>query len=564
MARKYTNRSVSRDQIRPELFDLPMWTHPEVLYWFSDWKMIRDCTAGERAIKAEREAYLPRFASMDGEEYDSYLERATFYNFTGRTIKAMVGSVMRRTHVIEGMPDRLAPRLDSISQTNGDFKSFAKLVCTELLTLGRVGVLVDLPEQMSTEPLPYLTAYTAENIIDWDVSTNPQTGRQFLSRMVLREVHMQPAAGSSVTRKTKSTYRVLGLIDGVYRQTTHDEIAPSGALGPMTSAVIPVIRGEPLDHIPFHVFGPSASGVGAETPPLLDIAALNISHYQSYAHLEQGRFFTGFPVYFAEVGQGDSPGADYELAPNRVWEVATGTKPGLLEFNGQGLKFLENALDQKEQQAASLGGRMIGVRAAATTESDNQLKLKERNEQAILLDIAMSMDRGFTSVLREWAAMAGTAAPDLTIEFNKDFLFDGIGAREFRAIQSMYMDGIIPIDVVYSYLHKAGVIPDHMRQDEFERLLTKMTAFPNQPDAQARAEGYPNAQARLTEEQKQLDREAEQELLDTELEADAEQADKARKSAEKVAKSQPKVAPVAAKPGAPAAAPAAAKKPPAR
>jgi len=229
-----------------------------------------------------------------------------------------------------------------------------------------------------------------------------------------------------------------------------------------------------------------------------------------------------------------------------VWEVQSGSKPGLLEFNGQGLKFLENALDQKEQQAASLGGRMIGVRTTAVAESDNQVKLKDRNEQSILLDISKSLDLGFTRLLQVWVSLCGGSAAEAkatSVEFSKDFLFDGIGAREFRAIQSMYMDGIIPIDVVYAYLHKAGVIPDWMKQDEFERLLKKTSAFPNQPDAQARAEGYASALAKQQEEQNELNREAELELLETELESDEKQAREARKSAETVAKSAPRPAP---------------------
>lgn len=35
--------------------------------------------------------------------------------------------------------------------------------------------------------------------------------------------------------------------------------------------------------------------------------------------------------------------------------VNPGQKPGLVELNGQGLKFLVDALDQKEAQASFLG-----------------------------------------------------------------------------------------------------------------------------------------------------------------------------------------------------------------
>lgn len=560
-----TRRTAQRERLNVNLFALPPWTHPEVLYWWGDWKMIRDCASGEKEIKAERQLYLPMFESMDAQEYESYLDRATFYNFTGRTIRAMTGTIFSRAYVIENMPARLEDRLTNVSQDNADFETFSKFVAKELLTLGRVGVLVDLPGVPSTTPTPYVVSYTAENILDWDTATDPATGKMFLRRVVLRELKTGKTANG--TRAYFARYRVLEMSGGVYMQAVYEAENADATLELEPVVSIPMSRGEPLDYIPFHIFSPTTTDMRVETPPLLDIAALNISHYRSYAHLEQGRFFTGFPVYYAEVGQGDQGGADYELAPNRVWEVQAGSKPGLLEFNGQGLKFLENALDQKEQQASSLGGRMIGVRTTAVAESDNQVKMKDRNEQSILLDISKSLDLGFTRLLQMWVRLSGGNANEVqnvVIEFSKDFLFDGIGAREFRAIQSMYMDGIIPIDVVYAYLHKAGVIPDWMKQDEFERLLKKSSAFPNQPDAQARAEGYSSAQAKQSEEQNELDRENEIELLEIELEADAEEAEKGRKaqeksaklaqkSAEKIAKSQPKPVPGAPPGGKPAA-----------
>jgi hypothetical protein len=91
------------------------------------------------------------------------------------------------------------------------------------------------------------------------------------------------------------------------------------------------------------------------------------------------------------------------------------------------------------------------------------LKLAERNEQALLLRTARNLDEGFTQILRWWAWWSGTSPEDVAkidITFNKDFLFDQAGAREFRAIHALYKDGVITIDIVYEYLKKFNVIPD--------------------------------------------------------------------------------------------------------
>lgn len=507
-----------REQVSPELLGLPPWVHPSVAYYYTDWLLLRDAAEGEKAVKEGTTTYLPQSEGMDNDEYLAYLDRANYYNFTGRTIGAMNGTLFRRRPVLSGVPERFNERLKNVSVDNQSLFDYFGTVGKELIHMGRVGVLLDLSAESTTQPEPYFTTYKAEHILDWEMAKIK--GRNVLIYVVLRETEQRTSRTSlslsgGAERSLRVKYRTLNLdLAGKYYQVVYAnpdgksdaELKPEHA-GP---AIYPVRAGNMLDFIPFEVFGPEKNTPEIVKSPMLDIAHTNISHFRSSAELEQGLFFTGFPVYYAEIGQGAEGGADYELAPNRVWETPTGTKPGLLEFNGHGLKFLENALDRKEQQAAALGGRMIGIRTAAVSESDNAVRMKELNEHAALLGIAKALDAGGTRLLQWWLRWAGATeeeAKGAEIEFNKDFVFDGIGSREFRAVHAMYKDGILPIEVVYDYLKKALVIPDWMGVDEFKKLLDKMESFPNQPDAEARMEGYPDKQSQIDDENAEKDRE---------------------------------------------------------
>lgn len=580
--------AAARETLNQERYALPLWAHPDLLYWIADWKLIRDAASGEKDVKAERDAYLPQFDGMDDDEYNSYLAKATYYNFTGRTMEALKGTIFRRSLKVKQLPDPLKDDdLDNVSRSGGSLNIFAKFVGRELLTVGRIGVLVDMPRRETTEPKPYVCAYIAENIVDWDTMTDEQ-GREVLSRVVLREFTLQktefdlsegiveaakaatgpkvqPSAGTLTSggapgqRRYKASYRVLTLeprapyLKPVYVQRYYSDPKTDADITPafFQFAAVPMVKGQPFYEIPFQFFGALSGGPAVEKPPMLDIARLNISHFRSYAHLEHGRFYTGFPIYYVEVGQGGEGGGEYEIGPSRVWETPTGAKPGLIEFNGQGLKFLENALLQKEAQAASLGGRMIGVLTQSTTESADALKMKDRNEQSILLDVSQMLDFGFTRVVKWWARMRGVAEEDvgdIEIVFNKDFLLDSAGSREFRAIHAMYKDGLIPVQVLYDYLTAHEVIPDDMEFEDFQKLISDPKNFPNQPDAQARDEGFPNAKAKL-------DNELAQDQLDLQQEAQDAQVT-ATRLAHQVAMKQAENPPPAA-PGAPPAAPGA-------
>lgn len=521
-ARNRTDAYAALRRIKPERESLPDWVHPEVLYHYDDWVKLRDVVDGERAIKAAREAYLPKFAGMDAQEYQSYLDRASFYPFTGRTIKALTGRLLRRQPTQTALPDKRRADMRVITHDGKPFPVFYKRVTREVIQMGRIGVLLDMPTRPSSQPKPYFTSYMPENILDWDVEEMPTSlepdapTRMVLSRVVLREfverataAVPQGHAGDSnkESEPFRVRYRVLSLQNGVYQATLYEGDESTDAELDETYAketTIPKVRGKSLNYIPFYIFGAADGGTDVEQSPVLGIAQINLSHFRSYAHLEHGRYYTGFPIYYAEI-TGSEGGKPYEIGPNRVWEVEKGAKVGVVEFNGQGLKFLENALTQKEAQAAALGGRMIGVTSQSVSESADQVKMKEMNEQAMLLDIALQLDYGFTQLMRWWLDWSGDTALAKTyeIEFNKDFLLDGAGAREFRAIHAMYKDGILPIEVVYDYFRKFEVIPDHLEIDKFRKLLETAESFPQQPDADARLEGFSDAKTKLNEEVRQ-------------------------------------------------------------
>jgi hypothetical protein len=517
------------------LYDFPATTtihttfvHPEYQYWMFWWQLMRDSLVGEVEIKRKNERYLPKMKDMTPEEYEAYLSRAVFFNMTQRTLTGLQGTLFNRNPVIEGLPEDLDT--SNISKDGQTLDQFVKTAAREVISMGRYGVLLDMDE--AGKRPPYMAGYITENITDWTIEEID--GRFMVTEVILRElrlarpilnpISLTPAGqkppktkkqdartfsqDTTVTRAARrwlASYRVLRLepsdpndptSERIYRQyyhtSDHGDASPEGT--PYTKYT-PTWRGQPFKFIPFMFLGPYDNTPDVDKSPILDIALLNHSHYQSYAQLEHGRFYTALPVYYVPVEEGDE-NASYTVGPSVVWEVGKGTKPGIIEYNGSGLKYLENACNSKEDQIAALGGRLVGVERVSAGESNNMLKMKEQNETALLLNIANVLDVSFTSLLRWWAYWQDVPQDKANaIQFgtNKDFLLNPTGAREFRAIQMMYEAGVIPIAVLHDYLRRAEVVPDWMSLDQFTKLLTEATSFPNMADVQARQRGAPDA-----------------------------------------------------------------------
>lgn len=501
------------------------WVHPEYQYWYHHWQKIRDCVWGETEIKRKGEQYLPKMEGMTPQEYEAYKHRAVYFNMTQRTITGMLGTLFRRTPRIQNLPENL--NTANCTKSLQTFNHFVKETAREVLTMGRYGILLDMDEN-GAKP-PYFAGYIAENIVDWTVQeidgrwtpTEIILRELRLSRPILNPISITPAGrklpklrqtqmdtfsvDSAVTRAARrwiASYRVLRLEwdeetgQRIYRQYYHTsakgDASPEGT--PYT-AFTPTIRGRPFNFIPFVFFGPYDNTPDIDKSPVIDIVSLNLSHYTSYAQLEHGRFYTALPIYYAPVSAGNETG-EYTIGPSVVWEVDQGSTPGVIEFHGSGLKFIQDACDKKEDQIAALGGRMVGVERVSAGESNNKIRIQEANESALLMNVSYAMDSGFTALLRWWAMWQDVPeerANLIYFESNKDFLTSAVSAREFRAIQMMYEAGLIPIDVVYDYMRKAEVIPDWLSMEEFGSMLVSKEAFPNNPDVWAKQEGAPDA-----------------------------------------------------------------------
>lgn len=530
----------TRDQI-PTKAEFPEWANATNLFYESEWMMLRDCMLGEKQVKSRRTDYLPQFKGFDASEYKDYLERASFYNMVARTVSGMLGTLYRRNPIASNVPANVD--INTMGFEGESLYALMRDASQDVIHVSRIGALVDRDPDGESDP--YIVLYPVETIIDWTYGV--VKGKRVPIEIILSETKTYAIAGEkNVTRRE---YRKLVLQGNVYRQHVYSSTKDRDAEITDTPEVYtPTKRGVPLDYIPFVFMNTTTNKADVERPFLSDIARLNISHFNSSAQLEHGRFYTGLPIYYCSADSNDK--TEFTLGPSTVWKLPQAGKAGIIEFNGSGLKSLETALEQKESQAASLGGRLIGVSTQSTAESDNMTAMKERNENAILLNIAFSIETGFTKLVRWiawWKDNSDTAVEKIEVECSKDFMLKPVGAREFRAMHMMYTDGLIPVDVMYDYLRRAEVIPDWLEMKEFTQMLKSKNSFPGQPDAEARLEGFPDARAKLTDEFDRDELDTIESMQKDKLTLEAKEADKDRKSDEKKAKEAAKAAKEAAK-----------------
>lgn len=416
------------------------------------WRRCRDVFEGEDAVKAAGEIYLPRLSGQTPARYNAYRKRATFYGAFARTVAGLGGAVFRKDPAL-AMPDTAKGiDLTDVTRTGVPFVGFAMQTLEEILKVGRFGVLVDMPASAPAGAPPYFVPVLAEQIINWQTSVI--NGLPVLTRVMISEEVEEADPGNPYQPGYTKQIRECRLNEaGAYEVLIHRK-SPNGEWVAGAS-VIPTRGAKPLTAIPFVFFGPTSLEPTIQKPPLLDLVNINLSHYRTSADLEHGRHYCGLPQPWIAGYKGQDK---FQIGSSVAWVFDDPqAKAEYLEFTGQGLGELKEALREKQDQMAILGARMLegqkpGVEAAET------VKLRSAGDSATLKGIATIASLGLSQVMRwcVWWSGIEVADKDVTVTLNTDFFGLRLTAEEVKALMLQWQSGGISFETYYDRLAEGG------------------------------------------------------------------------------------------------------------
>ena len=442
------------------------------------WDRCSDVCDGQRAMHKAGERYLPKLTDETNDAYKARVARSDFFNASWRTIAGLVGMAFRKEPVVK-VPTGIEPFLDDIDMKGTPLTALAQDLVEDVLEYGRIGLLVDhppLPEGVemisaaASEAMgqrPKMVTYDAEQIINW--KTGRVGNRTVLTMVVLKEC--AEIAVSEFETKEEDRYRVLDLVQNaqgwIYRQrefriNDKDEDEQVG------EDMFPLMNGRTMDRIPFWIIGAKGLEWGCDEPPLIDLIDKNVAHYQVNSDYRHGLHFTGLPTPIVAGYQQDasSPQSFY-IGSTSAWVFPDpNAKASFLEFTGQGLGALRDALAGLEQQMALLGARMISDETKQA-ETLGATQIKRAGENSVLSAIVNAVSRCVRQALAlmaEWAGSPGEAE----FQISRDFLPVAMTAQEMTALVSAWQSGAISEPELFDLFKRGDIIDGAKALDEHQ------------------------------------------------------------------------------------------------
>ena len=456
--------------------DSPFTRTRAVLDQMKAWEIMKAVTLGTEYLRDNSEAFLPLEPREDYEAYLSRVNRAVFSPYTQRLIRAAAGLILRKPITIDGDSYWTDIFNKNVDGCGSDLDEYARrnLICA--LTYGHSHTLVDFPaptgarslaEERAENRRPYWIDVDPTNIYGWRLDREVNYGDLIQVRIAEKAVVPEGEFGEVVYNQVRviepGQYRV-------YRQKESDSTlygTETGFSGQFTAPITPkdyelVDSGEfSLGEVPLVTVYTNKTDTLTSKPPLLDIAHLNLCHFQRQADLIHSLHVASQPMLVLEGW--DDQTKDMSVSVNYAMATQPGNKVYYVEPASTAFEAQAAEIQEIEKQMASLGISTLSQQKFVAESADAR-RLDRVDTNSMLSMVALDLEQKLQKAFVLSAQYLGMEPPEITI--NKDFDIDRLIGQDVTALTSLFEQGVLGRDEFRQILVQGEVLPSANEFDD--------------------------------------------------------------------------------------------------
>jgi len=534
------------------------------------WHLIGSLMGGTEEMRRQATKYLPRHMREYPSDYDERLERSILINYFDLTLATLAGKPFTEPlqfgddvpEQIKGTPkDDPASKsedgtedvslvggwIEDIDLEGNHIDQFAARVFRDGIAKGMTHILVDSPakepgrvytlkDEQEEGIRPYFVHIPPENVIA--ASSVRQNGQEILTHVRWYEMSTE-REGFAEVEKVAIRAMTLNIqpSTGVRSVSVERyEKIPGKSGGSVKSWQKVSAKPTDLDYIPFFTFYARRDGFMISKPPLLDLAYMNVLHYQRYSDHTNALTVATFPI-LAASGVAPEDAGNVTIGPKNVLTLEDpNSKYYYVEHAGIALNVSKDNLTDLENQMGLYGASLLRKRPDRETATSRSIE--EKNTSSDLQRMALGFKDMLENCFKAMAQIGGVGEDGGSIIIHTDFAFEGGDVVDLQTLQVAYDKRAISRVGFINELKRRGILAEDFHTDEDLKHLIKekedqLGAFYNEKLAEI---------DKQTEGQVKVTQEAGKTQLEVADKAGKNQlalADKNAATAEKVAKSRP-------------------------
>ena len=454
----------------PGSTDSPFMRTAAVLEQMKAWEIMKAVSQGTEYLRENSEAFLPLEPREDYTAYLSRVNRAVFSPYTQRLIRAATGLILRKPISLIGDPYWTDVFAKDVDGCGSDLDEYARrsLICA--LTYGHSHTLVDFPaptgakslaEERSLNRRPYWIEVDPTNIYGWRLDREVNYGSLIQVRIGEKAVVPDGEFGESVYNQIRviepGRYRV-------YRQTekqkTLEPYSQGGFTGdfngpPQQQEYELIESGDySLDEIPLVTVYTGKTDTMTSKPPLLDIAYLNLAHFQRQADLIHSLHVASQPMLVLEGW--DDQTKDMAISVNYAMATQPGNKVYYVEPASSAFDAQSAEIQELEKQMASLGISTLSQQKFVAESADAR-RLDRVDTNSMLSMVSLDLEQKMQKAFNLSAKYLQLDPPEIKI--SRDFDIERLIGQDITALTSLFDQKVIDKEEFRDILVQGEVLP---------------------------------------------------------------------------------------------------------
>ena len=434
--------------------DSPFTRTRAVLDMMKGWEVMKAVTEGTDYLRTNSETFLPLEPREDYDVYLARVNRAVFSPFTQRLIRAATGLVLRKPITLTGDPYWTEMFKMDVDGRKSDLDEYARRLLMCSLTYGQSHILVDYPapsgavslaEERQQNRRPYWIEVDPNNLYGWRLDRESNYGNLIQVRLGEKAVLPDGQFGEKVFDQVRviepGSYRVFRKKEQIEEMYDVSDGSSAGSFeaGSSDKDYKQVESGNfSLGEIPLVTIYSGKTDNLVSKPPLLDIAYLNIAHFQRQADLIHSLHVASQPMLVME-GYDDQT-KDLAISVNYAMATQPGNKIYYVEPASSAFEAQSAEIKELQMQMATLGISTLSQQKFVAESADAR-RLDRVDTNSMLAMVSMELEQKLQKAFNLSADYVGIEPPEVKI--SRDFDIERLIGQDITALTSLFDQQVI-------------------------------------------------------------------------------------------------------------------------
>ena len=441
-----------------------------VLDMTKSWEIMKAVTNGTEYLRDNSEAFLPLEPREDYDAYLSRVNRSVFSPYTQRLVRAATGLILRKPITVIGDPYWTDVFVKDVDGCGSDLDEYARRLLICALTYGHSNTLVDFPaptgarslaEERNQNRRPYWIEVDPANIYGWRLDREVNYGKLIQVRIAEQAVVPEGDFGEKVFDQIRviepGQYKIFRKKETTKDMYTQDESFAGNFDSPANEKDYELVEsGEfSLGEIPLVTVYAGKTDTMTSKPPLLDIAYLNLAHFQRQADLIHSLHVASQPLLVMEGW--DDQTKDTAISVNYAMATQPGNKIYYVEPAASAFEAQAAEIQELQLQMATLGISTLSQQKFVAESADAR-RLDRVDTNSMLSMVSLDLEQKVQKAFNLSADYLGLEPPEIKI--SRDFDIERLIGQDITALTSLFDQQVIDREEFRDILVQGEILPN--------------------------------------------------------------------------------------------------------